>query len=87
MEFLLGITDDGRTARAAVAAAAAQAAQLSQPLDKPLWPEVTASSRQDTQAADIQVENEGEQGLRDRGRYRRMYWESVGDGEVSSLRP
>jgi hypothetical protein len=44
--------------------------------------EVVSPMRADVQAADLQVDEEGDQGLRDRERYRRMYWESVAEGEV-----
>lgn len=81
MEIMLGVTEDARTLKAQEVAA-----QLEQPTDSLPWPEVAARSRLNTQAADLQSEEEGEQGLRDRERYRRMYWESVSEGEVCCVR-
>ena len=81
METMLGVTEDARTLKAQ-----GVVAQLEQPTDSLPWPEVAAGSRVNTQAADMQSEEEGEQGLRDRERYRRMYWESISEGEVRCVR-
>jgi hypothetical protein len=73
MEHILGVQEDARARKAARAA---------NELVDDRKAEINARGRVDVQAADLQSQDEGQQGLVDRGRYRRMYWESVSEAEV-----
>lgn len=73
MENVLGIQEDARTRKALRAANTVVDERIE---------EVNSRSRADVQAADMQNQEEGQQGVRDRGRYHRMYWESVSEAEV-----
>jgi hypothetical protein len=76
MERMLGVEADSRTRRAALNALSAVDQQLA---------EVTSLSRLETQAADLQSEDEGAEGVRARNRYARMYWEILSDEDTRDL--
>jgi hypothetical protein len=76
MERILGIQVDARARKATAAAYRSIDLQLA---------EINADARADTQAADLQSQDEGEEGIRARGRYTRMYWEMVNEADTDGL--